>query len=101
MRSKGLMIGLLLLFITGVVSLHIGKVFLEQQHETIENTAHAQKEHIDRNLGFVHGHIGLLLYYIRFGLVNEAPDLAGLSIGHRDIRPPAQLVNIRNLEEQK
>tara|TARA_B100000497_G_C7692479_1_gene421521 strand:+ start:1831 stop:3135 length:1305 start_codon:yes stop_codon:yes gene_type:complete len=95
------MIGLLLLFITGVVSLHIGKVFLEQQHETIENTAHAQKEHIDRNLGFVHGHIGLLLYYIRFGLANEAPALAGLSIGHRDIRPPAQLVNIRNLEEQK
>ena len=43
----------------------------------------------------------MLLYYIRFGLANETPNIAGLSIGHRDIHPSVQLVNIRNLEEQK
>jgi len=100
-RSKALMVGLLLLFFTGLVSIHIGKVFLDKQQETIESTAHAHRENIDRNLRYVDGHIGLLLYYIRFGLADEAPALAGLSIGQRDIRPPAQLINIRNLEEQK
>jgi len=42
-----------------------------------------------------------LLYYVRFGLVNEMPNLAGLSIGQRDINPSLQSVTIRNLEEQK
>ncbi len=100
-RSKSLVIGLLLLFFVGCVSLYVGKSFNDQQHVNIEQTAHAQKEHIDRHLEYVDGHIGLLLYYIRFGIANESPAIAGLSLGHRDIRLAAQLVNIRNLEEQK
>ena len=44
LRSKGLMIGLLLLFITGLVSLHIGKIFLEQQANIAAKTAHYQAE---------------------------------------------------------
>jgi len=94
-------IGLVLLFILGLISLHIGKTFNERQHFIIEQTEVAQTEHINRHLKYVDGHIGLLLYYIRFGLANEAPPLAGLSIGQRDTRQAAQLVNIRNLEEQK
>jgi len=101
LRSKGLMAGLVLLVFVGLVSLHIGKVFLQQQEDIIDNTAIAQEEQINRHLQYVDGHIGLLLYYIRFGLANEASPISGLSIGHRDIRVPAQLVNIRNLEEQK
>ena len=69
MRSKGLMIGLLLLFVVGLVSLYIGKVFLDRQAAIIEKTAHAHEENISRNLIYNEGnHIGLLLYYIRFGL---------------------------------
>ncbi len=100
-RSRGLMIGLMLLFISGLVSIYIGKLFLERQANTIDTTSIVQKEQIVRHLEHADSHIGLLLYYIRFGLANETPALSGLAIGHRDIRLPAQLVNIRNLEEQK
>jgi len=101
LRSKSLGIGLVLLFFLGLISLQIGKSFNERQQFIIEQTALAQKEHINRHLKYVDGHIGLLLYYIRFGLANESPAIAGLSIGQRDTRQAAQLINIRNLEEQK
>lgn len=101
LRSKGLMTGLFLVFISGLVSLHIGKIFLDRQANTEEKTAQFQKENLQRHIQHVDGDIGLLLYYIRFGLVNETPQLAGLSIGHRDIHPSVKSVNIRNLEEQK
>ncbi|MFK8008028.1 MAG: DUF3526 domain-containing protein [Saprospiraceae bacterium] len=101
LRSKGLMLGLLLLFFTGLISLHIGKIFLNQQSDTVTKTAQFQDENLQRHLKHIDGEIGLLLYYIRFGLVNETPRLAGLAIGHRDIHPSVQSVNIRNLEEQK
>ena len=101
LRSNGLMLGLLSLFLTGLISLHIGKLFLDRQASTVEKTAQFQKENLQRHLQHVDGDIGLLLYYIRFGFVNETSPLAGLSIGHRDIHPSVQSVNIRNLAEQK
>ncbi|MEM8523311.1 MAG: DUF3526 domain-containing protein [Bacteroidota bacterium] len=101
LRSKGLMIGLVLLFFTGLVSLHIGKIFLEQQADIVSKTAHHQEESHQQHLEYEHGEMGLLLYYIRFGLANKTPNISGLSIGHRDIHPSVRLVNIRNLEEQK
>lgn len=101
LRSKGLLFGLLLLFVTGLVSLHIGKIFLAQQATIVEKTANYQKENHQQNIDYNYSEIGLLLYYIRFGIVNETPTLAGLSIGHRDIQSSVKNVNIRNLEEQK
>lgn len=100
-RSKGLMLGLLLLFISGLISLNIGKQFLEKNAQIIETTAHYQQENIDRYVQNVNKEMGLLLYYLRFGLVNHTPNLAGLSIGQRDINPSIISVTIRNLEEQK
>ncbi|AYQ36319.1 DUF3526 domain-containing protein [Runella sp. SP2] len=100
-RSKGLMIGLLFLLGAGLVSLHIGKLFLDKNQEIIEKTAHYQQESIARNVKFHPKEIGLLLYYVRFGLVNEMSPLAGLSMGQRDVHPSLQSVTIRNLEEQK
>ena len=70
LRSKGLMLGLLMLFVVGLISLHIGKIFLDQQANTVEKTAEFQKENIQRHLKHVKKDIGLLLYYIRFGIVN-------------------------------
>ncbi|NBB29720.1 DUF3526 domain-containing protein [Cellulophaga sp. BC115SP] len=100
-RSKGLMLGLLLLLISGLVSLNIGKQFLQKNTQIIEETAHYQQENINRYVQNVDKEMGLLLYYLRFGLVNQTPNLAGLSIGQRDINPSIISVTIRNLEEQK
>ncbi|MDJ1484124.1 DUF3526 domain-containing protein [Cytophagaceae bacterium YF14B1] len=100
-RSKGLMTGLLLLFLSGLISLNVGKHFLEKNQQLIQQTAHFQQENIDRNVKYVNKEIGLLLYYVRFGLANHTPNLAGLSIGQRDINPAVLSVTIRNLEEQK
>lgn len=101
LRSKGLLTGLLVLLAAGLVSLNIGKYFLEKNKEIIEKTAEYQQKSITRNVAFHPKEIGLLLYYVRFGLVNEMPNLAGLSIGQRDINPSLQSITIRNLEEQK
>lgn len=101
LRSRGLMIGLFLLFLSGCISINIGKYFLDSHQEVIAQTAHYQKESIDRNLEYHPDDIGLLLYYLRFGLVHDLPNLAGLSIGQRDIHPSLVNVTIRNLEEQK
>jgi ABC-2 type transport system permease protein len=101
LRSKGLMTGLMILFVAGLISLNIGKHFLDKNKEIIEKTAHYQQESIAKNVEFHPKEIGLLLYYVRFGLVNEMSNLTGLAIGQRDINPSLQSVTIRNLEEQK
>ncbi len=101
LRSKGLLAGLLILFASGLISIHIGENFLEKNRIINDKTARYQQESIARNVEFHPNDIGLLLYYVRFGLVNEIPNLAGLSIGQRDINPSLQSVTIRNLEEQK
>jgi ABC-2 type transport system permease protein len=100
-RSKGYLIGLLILLLSGLLSLHIGKRFLEKYDTTIDKTAHFQQETIDRYVNYVSDDLGLLLYYLRFGLVNEMPNITALSIGHRDVNPSIMNVTIRNLEEQK
>ncbi|MEL7162375.1 MAG: DUF3526 domain-containing protein, partial [Bacteroidota bacterium] len=101
-RSRSLVAGISLLLFTGLVSLYVGGLFLERQEDTMAQTAAAQEEGIERTLDFVADNdLGLFLYYARFGLVNELPRLAGLSVGHRDVHPAAQNVNIRNLEEQR
>jgi len=100
-RSKGLVMGLLLLLAIGVLSIHIGKVFLDRQVKVIELTQEVQKEHLDRHVDYIDGHIGLLLYYVKFGFVNDQSSLSGISMGQKDFRQAAQLINIRNLEEQE
>jgi ABC-2 type transport system permease protein len=100
-RSRGFIIGLLLLFITSLISIQIGKSFIEKNKRITNLTAEYQKESISKNVNIYSNEIGLLLYYIKFGLVNDMPNLAGLAIGQRDINPSTQSITIRNLEEQK
>ncbi|MFD2521078.1 DUF3526 domain-containing protein [Emticicia soli] len=100
LRTKGFIFGLLILFLSGLTSLYIGKHFLEKNHEIVKKTAHFQQENIDRYVQNTK-EMGSLLYYIRFGLSNQASNLAGLSIGQRDINPAVMSVTIRNLQEQK
>ena len=100
-RAKGYTMALLVLWIASMLSLYIGKTFIDHHQKNIQKTAQAQQELIDRYVKFENKEMGLLLYYLKFGLVNEMPNLAGLSIGQRDINPSAMSVTIRNLEEQK
>ena len=101
MRSKGLMVGLLVLFMAGLISLQIGKSFLEKNEKIIEKTREYQEESIEKNVELHSKEIGLLLYYLKFGYVNKMPRITGLAIGQRDINPSLQSITIRNLEEQK
>lgn len=100
-RSKGYLIALAFLFIAGMMALYTGKNFLERNQDIIEKSKHFQQESIDKNVAFHQDDLGLILYYIKFNLVNETPKLAALSIGMRDLNPSIQGVTIRNLEEQR
>ncbi|MBS7232135.1 DUF3526 domain-containing protein [Flavobacterium psychroterrae] len=100
-RSKGTKIGLIFLLIIGFISLLIGQQFQQKQHNTITEAAVYQKEHIARNAAFHKDEIGLLLYYIKFSLVNKTLPINSLAIGQRDVNPSIQSVTIRGLEAQK
>lgn len=100
-RSKGTKIGLLFLLLIGFISLLIGHQFQEKQNRNIREAVTYQKEHIARNAAYHSDEMGLLLYYIKFSLVNKTFPINSLSIGQRDVNPSIQSVTIRGLEGQK
>ncbi|MCI9843343.1 DUF3526 domain-containing protein [Flavobacterium pectinovorum] len=100
-RSKGTKIGLLFLLGIGFISLLIGHQFQEKQGRNIKEAATYQKEHIARNAAYHSDEMGLLLYYIKFSLVNKTFPINSLAIGQRDVNPSIQSVTIRGLEGQK
>ncbi|SEO15268.1 ABC-2 type transport system permease protein [Flavobacterium sp. CF108] len=100
-RSKGTKIGLLFLLTIGFISFLIGRQFQEKQQNNIDEAVIYQKEHIARNAAFHKDEIGLLLYYIKFSLVNNTLPISSLAIGQRDVNPSIQSVTIRGLEAQK
>ena len=100
-RSKGTKIGLIFLLIICFISLLIGQQFQQKQQNNINEAALYQKEHIARNAAFHKDEMGLLLYYIKFSLVNKTLPLNSLAIGQRDVNPSIQSVTIRGLEGQK
>jgi ABC-2 type transport system permease protein len=100
-RNKAYIISLLILLFASLASLYTGKKFLDRNEEIIAKSASYQKKSLDKNIALHSDDIGLLLYYVKFNLVNEMPKLAALNIGMRDLNPSIQGVTIRNLEEQK
>ncbi|WP_207513763.1 DUF3526 domain-containing protein [Longitalea luteola] len=101
LRSKMVITGLLIVMVAGVISIYIGRQHIEKIKTSIAKTEHYQQEHIQRNVQFFNKEIGLLLYYLRFALVNQPPPLNALSIGQRDVNSSIQQVTIRNLENQQ
>lgn len=101
LRSKAYALGLGILLLSGLMSLEIGKRFLEKTARISQKTESYQQESIHRNVAYFNQELGTLMYYLKFGLENQTPNLAGLSIGQRDIYPSIQSVTIRNLEEQR
>lgn len=101
LRSKGAMGGLVLLLLVGCLSLLIGRQFVAKQQQAQAEIARFQREHIARNVRYHQDEMGLLLYYLRFTLVNPNQPLNALSIGQRDVQNSIQSVTIRGLENQK
>lgn len=101
LRSKGAMGGLALLLLVGCLSLLIGRQFVAKQQHAQTEIAQFQREHIERNVRYHQDEMGLLLYYLRFTLVNPIQPLNALSIGQRDVQRSIQSVTIRGLENQK
>lgn len=99
-RSAGTIAGLCFLLGAGIISLYTGRQHLLKQQDSIVKTAVYQHEHIRRHVP-AHQEMGLLLYYLRFILVNKTDPLNGLSIGQRDINSSVQNLTIRNLENQR
>ena len=100
-RSTGVKIGLGLLLAAGLVSLLVGRQFLDRQQRHSREVVAAQRTELRQLAKFNAEEMGLMLYYAQFALVNETPPLAGLSIGQRDVNPAIQRVTIRGLEAQK
>lgn len=100
-RSRGTKIGLLFLFLICFISLLIGKQFQEKQAKNVQEAILYQKEHIAKNVNFHQDDLGLLLYYLKFSLVNKSFPVNSLAIGQRDVNPSIQNITIRGLEGQK
>ncbi|WP_062058575.1 DUF3526 domain-containing protein [Aquimarina longa] len=100
-RSKIAIISIVLLMGVGLISILLGKQFIQKQEKAISEAELFQKESIKRNVMYHNDDIGLLLYYLRFSLIKEPNNLTGLSIGQRDVNPSIQTVTIRGLEGQK
>ncbi|SDM70235.1 ABC-2 type transport system permease protein [Catalinimonas alkaloidigena] len=101
LRATGVQIGLVLLFLLGLLSLYNGRQFLDRQAYQRREVVASQQEDLQRQLQFHPDDLGDVLYYVRFAFVNDTPPLAGLSLGQRDLHPSIQRVTIRTLEAQK
>jgi ABC-2 type transport system permease protein len=100
-RQRSTIIGILFIIMSGSASIYIGQRFLKKQEAAIEHSAAFQKEFTHNYVKYVSDDLGLLLYYLRFSLANKPEQLAGVSIGQKDLNPVVQSLTIRNLENQK
>lgn len=100
-RSGGVKIGLLFGLMAGVASLLVGRQFIDRQRQTATEVRDFQQKEFVRTAAVHADDLGLLLYYLKFSLVNETVPLSSLAIGQRDVNPSIQSVTIRALEAQK
>lgn len=100
-RSVAAVTALTILFISGLVSLQVGKEFLKKNNQNLELIEAAKEETITRNAQNNSDDIGLFLYYQKFAIVNQIENIAALSPGLKDINPVIKDVTITNLEAQK
>lgn len=100
-RSNSVKIGLFFMVLAGIISLLVGKQHIEKINRSVDETIQYQREHIERHAEYNKDDLGLMLYYIKFSLVNSTTALNALSIGQRDVNPSVKSVTIRTLEAQK
>src|SRR5690606_37007439 len=100
-RSRSVIIALALFLLTGIVSIFIGKQFLEKQQAAAEAVTQLQKEQIERNVQYIQDQFGLLMYYLRFAYIQKPDPAAALAIGQQDVNSSIQYLTIRGLEGQR
>lgn len=100
-RSGGVRLGLVFLLTIGLVSLFVGNQFNQRQQQAVADATAFQRQDFPRNAALHHDDLGLLLYYLKFSVINHTRPLTGLSIGQRDINASVQSVTLRALEGQK
>ena len=101
LRSKMHIVSLILIMVMGLLGILVGKQYLLKEGKVISEVVLHQGEHIDRNVAYHQDDIGLILYYVRFALIDKSNGLKALSIGQSDVNSNIQRVTIRNLEGQK
>lgn len=101
LRSRSVVTGLFVVLSAGMMGIFTGRQHMHRLQKNIETTVHLQQEHIQRNTQLFHEEMGLLLYHLRFSLVNQPHPLNALSIGQRDVNSSIQSLTIRNLEAQQ
>lgn len=99
--GSGTRIGLSFLLLAGIASLLVGRQFIDHQRQTADETRAIQRNEFVRTAAVHADDLGLLLYYLKFSVVNETLPLSSLAIGQRDVNPSIQSVTIRALEAQK
>ncbi|GAB3885069.1 DUF3526 domain-containing protein [Spirosoma agri] len=100
-RSGGVRIGLVFLLTVGITALLVGKQFSQRQQQSLSDVLAFQQSDFSRQAAIHHDDMGLLLYYLKFSVINQTRPLTGLSIGQRDVNAAVQSVTIRALEGQK
>lgn len=101
LRSKAVIISLLMIFTLGIMSIIIGKEYLQRQQDAIAQVQAYQKEHLERQVSLHNEDLGLLLYYAQFAYIYPLNPLAGVSIGQGDINPTIKRITIKTFEGQK
>lgn len=100
-RTKAYRFGLVFVFVLGFVSMMIGKQFLNTKQSQSAQVAEKQEIHLNRNIELHKDDLGLLLYYLKFSLINQTQPLSALSIGQNDVNPNVRSVKMLVLEGQK
>ena len=100
-RSRSVIVALVLFLAMGLVSILIGKQFLEKRLSAQQAVTKLQKEQIARNAEHIPDQFGLLMYYLRFAYINPTEPVAALAIGQQDVNTSIQYLTIRGLEAQR
>ena len=100
-RSKEVVISLMLVFSLGLLSIGIGYNHLALQQDEIAEVAQHQKEHFARQVELHNEDLGLLLYYTKFAFIHSLSPLGGLSVGQSDLNPTVKQLTIKTFEAQR
>jgi len=101
MRAGGTRIGLVFLLVVGIISLFVGKQFEQRQQQAVADVVQFQQTDFPRQAAIHRNDLGLLLYYLKFSVVNQTRPITALAIGQRDVNASIQSVTIRALEGQQ